>query len=147
MFKAIIKKVAVKTKRIVTEPLFQYTLFLGVFGVTLPAMAGGVPFLDNFNTLLNTLSGYSTILAPTGGGLMIAYHAIMRNLNDDPQSVSHHTGSMKKVGIGTAIATGASGLTNVITGAFGGGSTTGMLPVHSNTAVAMLHIATKVIGA
>ncbi|MDA8336036.1 MAG: hypothetical protein M0Z41_13815 [Peptococcaceae bacterium] len=68
------------------------------------------PFIQQIMTLFSNAGGWITGLAGVAGGAMTGYHAIMRNLNDDPQMVSHHTGSIKKVLTGTAIAVSASGL-------------------------------------
>ncbi len=89
-------------------------------------------FVSNVTTLLSTASGWMAGLSATGGGLMVGYHAVMRNLNDDPQAVAHHTGSMKKVLVGTAIACGATGIVSLVSSAFGGpGPKTGMLILHA----------------
>jgi len=76
------------------------------------------PFLTQITTLLTNAGGWIAGLAGVGGGCMVAYHAIMRNLNDDPQMVAHHTGSIKKVLTGTAIAVSATGLATWLAGQF-----------------------------
>lgn len=64
----------------------------------------GTPtFITHLNTLLSSGGGWIAGLGATGGGVMLGYHALMRNFNDDPQATSHHTASMKKVLVGTAI--------------------------------------------
>lgn len=70
-------------------------------------MAGEPQFLTNFQTFLTNAGGWIATLGAAGGGLMLGYHALMRNLNDDPQMVAHHTASMKKVLVGTAIVAAA----------------------------------------
>jgi uncharacterized membrane protein YfcA len=69
------------------------------------------PFLTQVTTLLQNAGGWIAGMAGVGGGCMIAYHAVMRNLNDDPQMVAHHTVSMKKILTGTSIAVAAMGIT------------------------------------
>jgi hypothetical protein len=59
---------------------------------------------------VSTVLGYLAGAAGLSGGAMIGYHALSRNLNDDPQAVSHHTSSMKKVAIGTVLVVAASGI-------------------------------------
>jgi len=84
--------------------------------VTVPAFAAGADVSTVTAPILATLkSGGVAVggLGTAGGGLMTAYHALARNLNDDPQSVAHHTASIKKVLVGTAIIAGAGLLTTV----------------------------------
>ena len=81
-----------------------------------PAFAAGADVSTVAAPILGTLQHAATAvggLGTAGGGLMTAYHALARNLNDDPQSVAHHTASIKKVLVGTAIIAGASILTGV----------------------------------
>lgn len=72
-------------------------------------------FLKNIQDLLTSGGTWIAGLGVPGGGLMIAYHALMRNFNDDPQSTAHHLASMKKVLAGTAIV-GAAGALSVFAG-------------------------------
>jgi hypothetical protein len=84
-----------------------------------PAFAAGANVTTVTAPILATLkSGVTAVggLGTAGGGLMVAYHALARNLNDDPQSVAHHTASIKKVLVGTAIVMG-SGLLASVAGA------------------------------
>ena len=60
--------------------------------------------------------GYLAGAAGLTGGAMIGYHALSRNLNDDPQQVAHHTASMKKVGVGTVLVMAASGIGSALAG-------------------------------
>ncbi len=53
--------------------------------------------------VLTQATGWITGLGVAGGGAMIGYHALSRNLNDEQQHVSHHTASIRKVATGTAI--------------------------------------------
>ena len=88
-----------------------------VLAIAAPAFAASGANLSTVTApILSTLQSGSVAvggMGTAGGGLMIAYHALARNLNDDPQSVSHHTASIKKVFVGTAIIAGASLLTGV----------------------------------
>ncbi len=63
--------------------------------------------LAHIQTLLTTAGTGVTALGVPGGGLMVGYHALMRSLNDDPQSVAHHTSSIRKVLVGTAMIAGS----------------------------------------
>lgn len=60
------------------------------------------------------ISGTGSWIAGLGvpaGGLMFAYHAIMRNMSGgDAQVDAHHLAAMKKVAIGTALVVGAGGI-------------------------------------
>ena len=59
--------------------------------------------ISHLSGVLGTVTGYITGLGVAGGGAMIGYHALARNMNDEPQHVSHHTASIRKVVTGTAI--------------------------------------------
>lgn len=74
-------------------------------------------FVTHVQTLLSAAGGWVMGMGLGGGTLMTAYHALMRNLNDDPQSVSHHTASIKKVVVGTAIIAAAGGIATFAHGA------------------------------
>lgn len=67
-------------------------------------------FLVNIQTLLSSAGPWIMGLGVPGGGLMIGYHALARNLNEDPQAVAHHTSSIRKVVVGTAIVAAAGAL-------------------------------------
>ena len=67
-------------------------------------------FITQMQSLLQQAGGWISGLGIAGGGSMLAYHALMRNLNDDPQAVAHHSSSMKKVLTGTAIVAASGGL-------------------------------------
>ena len=67
-------------------------------------------FLTNLTSLIGAAGGWVAGLGIGGGTLMTAYHALARNLNDDPQSVAHHTSSIRKVVVGTAIIAAAGGI-------------------------------------
>lgn len=64
-------------------------------------------FLNNISSTISGLGTWVAGLGVTGGTLMVAYHALARNLNDDPQSVAHHTSSIRKVVVGTGLVAGA----------------------------------------
>ena len=74
--------------------------------------------VTQLTTLLSSAGGWISGLGVVGGGTMLGYHALSRNLNDDPQQVAHHTASMKKVLVGTAIIVAAGGLAHFVAGAF-----------------------------
>lgn len=53
------------------------------------------------------------------GGLMVAYHAIMRNMSGgDAQVDAHHLAAMKKVIVGTVLVAGAGGIAHFAGGLF-----------------------------
>ena len=92
------------------------TASVPVLLMAVPAFAAGANVNTVTGPILSTLQSGATAvggLGTAGGGLMVGYHALARNLNDDPQSVAHHTSSIKKVLVGTAIIAGASLLTGV----------------------------------
>lgn len=61
--------------------------------------------------LVSSSSAWLGGLAVPAGGLMIGYHAVMRNISGgDAQTDAHHLSSMKKVAVGTAIVAGAAGI-------------------------------------
>ncbi len=85
-----------------------------------PAFAADVSSITG--PIKATLQSASTAVGGLGtaaGGLMVGYHALARNLNEDPQSVAHHTASIKKVLIGTAIIAGASAIVGVASSVIG----------------------------
>lgn len=58
-------------------------------------------------------------LGVAGGGLMVAYHAILRNFSGgDGATDAHHLGQIKKVIVGTAVVAGAGGLAHFAGGLF-----------------------------
>lgn len=69
--------------------------------------------------LVSSASGWLAGLGGTGGGLMIGYHALMRNFSGgDAQTDAHHLSAMKKVIVGTAIVVGAGGIAHFSAGLF-----------------------------
>lgn len=68
------------------------------------------------------LSSTGTWIAGLGvpaGGLMVAYHAIMRNMSGgDAQVDAHHLAAMKKVIVGTVLVAGAGGIAHFAGGLF-----------------------------
>ncbi len=74
---------------------------------------------QTITALISSATGWLAGLAATGGGLMIGYHALMRNFSGgDAQTDAHHLQAMKKVLVGTAIATGAADLAHFAAGLF-----------------------------
>lgn len=69
--------------------------------------------------LLHDLSAWMLGLIPAGGGLMLGYHALMRNTAQDDQAAAMHTRTMRNVVIGTAIGEGAAGLIRFFSGYVG----------------------------
>lgn len=105
--------------RIGSVALTVASVGIPVLLVAVPAYAAGANVTQITDPIKTTLQSASTGvggLGTVGGGLMTAYHALMRNLNDDPQSVAHHTASIKKVLVGTAIIAGASVITGLAAG-------------------------------
>jgi len=74
---------------------------------------------QTINSLVASATAWLAGLSATGGGLMIGYHALMRNFSGgDAATDAHHLQAMKKVLVGTAIATGAAGLAHFAAGLF-----------------------------
>lgn len=71
-------------------------------------------FITQIQNLMTTAGGWIAGLATAVGGTMVGYHAIMRNLNDDPHMVAHHSNSIKKVLVGTAIALAGGGIVSYL---------------------------------
>ena len=106
----------VNWSRFMSAAVTATTVGIPVLLAAHPAFAAGADVSQVTAPILATLkSGGLAVsgMGTAGGGLMTAYHALARNLNDDPQSVAHHTASIKKVLVGTAIIAGASLLTSV----------------------------------
>nr|WP_031942655.1 hypothetical protein [Sulfobacillus thermotolerans]AEP14288.1 putative conjugation protein [Sulfobacillus thermotolerans] len=71
------------------------------------------------SSLMGSAGTWISGLGITGGGLMIAYHALMRNLSGgDGATDAHHLQAMKKVIVGTAIVAGAGGIAHFAGGLF-----------------------------
>lgn len=69
--------------------------------------------------LVSSSSAWIAGLGAAGGGLMIGYHALMRNFSGgDAQTDAHHLAGMKKVIVGTAIVVGAGSLAHFAGGLF-----------------------------
>ena len=69
------------------------------------------------SSLITNTGGWMAGLGIPGGGLMIGYHALMRNFSGgDAQTDAHHLAAMKKVAVGTAIIAGAGGLAHFMGG-------------------------------
>ena len=84
-------------------------------------MAAGTTSIANtkaghaISSLITSTGGWIAGLGIPGGGLMIGYHAIMRNFSGgDAQTDAHHLSAMKKVAVGTAIVAGAGGLAHLM---------------------------------
>ncbi len=69
--------------------------------------------------LMGSAGTWISGLGITGGGLMVGYHALMRNLSGgDGATDAHHLQAMKKVIVGTAIVAGAGGIAHFAGGLF-----------------------------
>lgn len=69
--------------------------------------------------ILKAASGWMTTLIPLAGGVMVGYHAIMKNLaGGDYQVVEQHNRAMRQVIIATIIGAAASGLITWLLGYF-----------------------------
>ena len=71
------------------------------------------------SSLVTNAGGWIAGLGVPAGGLMVAYHAVMRNLSGgDAQTDAHHLAAMKKVIVGTAVIAGAGGIAHFAGGLF-----------------------------
>ena len=83
------------------------------------ANLGSTKAAQTVTTLTTSAGSYIMGLGATGGGLMIGYHALMRNLSGgDQQADAHHLQSIKKVAVGTALVVGAGGIAHFVGGIF-----------------------------
>ncbi len=70
---------------------------------------------STIKNLIKSAGNWVIGLGMTGGGLMVGYHALMRNLSGgDQQADAHHLQSIKKVAVGTALVAGAGGLAHFV---------------------------------
>lgn len=67
-------------------------------------------------SLLNTASGWITVIAPIVGGLFGGYHAIMKSKADDEMEISKHSKMIKNAVVGTVLAMTITGTITFITG-------------------------------
>ena len=89
-----------------------HTIYLAAAPTT---MAG---LQTDTTNLLNSGSNYLMGTGGVAGGTMLGYHSVMKVVNDDPQQVSHHTASQKKVMVGTVAVLMAGGLVHIVTSFF-----------------------------
>lgn len=67
-------------------------------------------------SLLNTASGWITVIAPIVGGLFGGYHAIMKSKADDEMEIAKHSKMIKNAVVGTVLAMTITGTITFITG-------------------------------
>lgn len=94
---------------------------LGFHGhlVAVSANLGQTKAAQTLKTLVSSGGTWIAGLGAVGGGTMIAYHGLMRNLSGgDAQADAHHLQAIKKVAVGTAVVVGASGIAHFIGGIF-----------------------------
>jgi hypothetical protein len=83
------------------------------------ANLGHTKAAKTIKTLIKSAGTWIAGLGAVGGGTMIGYHALMRNLSGgDAQADAHHLQAIKKVAVGTAIVVGASGIAHFVGGLF-----------------------------
>lgn len=69
-----------------------------------PSGGGKSQAMHSLQGLLATVGNGIMGLGSVAGGLMLGYHALMRNLSGgDPQVDAQHLNAMKKVGVGTVL--------------------------------------------
>ena len=84
----------------------QLATLSSTLNTTAPAqnLTGIGTAMSNVKNLLGAAGNGIMGLGGGGGGLMFAYHALMRNLSGGDQQVdAHHLSAMKKVGVGTVL--------------------------------------------
>lgn len=80
---------------------------------------GSTKAAKTVSSLVTGLGGWIGGLAIPAGGLMVAYHGVMRMIGGgDAQTDAHHLAAMKKVLWGTALVAGAGGLAHFMGGLF-----------------------------
>ncbi|WP_227766352.1 hypothetical protein [Zhaonella formicivorans] len=88
---------------------FKLVFFLAVLTFAIPAYAEP-QIVSGAKNLLNDATTWLLGLIPTAAGLMIGYHALMKQFNDDPTSASIHNKAMKNILVAGAIGVSAVGL-------------------------------------
>jgi hypothetical protein len=66
--------------------------------------------------LIGDVSAWLTGLIPTGGALMVGYHALAKNGATDDTVAAQHSRAQRNVLVGTMIGTGASALIKFLSG-------------------------------
>ena len=96
-----------------------------MFGLVHHIYTAAAPNIANTTAgqdIASLITSTGTWLAGLGipaGGLMVAYHAIMRNMSGgDAQVDAHHLSAMKKVIVGTILVAGAGGIAHFAGGLF-----------------------------
>ena len=100
--------------------LHHFYLAQGTTGTTGAASSiSGTKAGQAISSLVSSSGTWIAGLGIPAGGLMIAYHAIMRNFSGGDASVdAHHLAAMKKVAVGTALVVGAGGIAHFMGGLF-----------------------------
>ena len=101
------------------ERLFQaLVMAFMLLSIAAPAWAAssGIGFLDDTTALVSAISGWMLIIIPIAAGLMLAYYAAMKMMNEgDPQVAMRANHAMKNVIIAAVIGESAAGLISGIT--------------------------------
>jgi drug/metabolite transporter (DMT)-like permease len=113
------------------ERLFQVLVMAFVlWTIATPAWAA-IGFLTDVTTLVQAISTWLLIIIPVTGGVMLAYYAIMKMMNEgDPSVAAHSNRAMKNVIIAAVIGMAAMGLISGITGYFADQTTSSMIMTH-----------------
>lgn len=86
-----------------------FYVFLIVVSMSSPAWAEP-ELVSGASNLLNDATTWLLGLIPTAAGLMIGYHALMKQFSDEPTSTSIHNKAMKNILVASAIGVSAVGL-------------------------------------
>jgi len=84
-------------------------------------MIGTPDFIQNVLRLLQAALTWLLILIPAAAGAAIAYHALMKQMNEGDQSeAAQHNKAIKNILVAGAIGMSAAGIVTVILGFFTG---------------------------
>ncbi|BDG59775.1 hypothetical protein [Caldinitratiruptor microaerophilus] len=105
-------------RRLLVRVLAAFPLLVAALAGASAAWAAAPPVVQGAARLVNEATSWLLLLVPGTGGSMLAYHALMRNVDPDETNVQRHNSAMRKVLIGTAIAETAAGTINWLSGYF-----------------------------
>jgi hypothetical protein len=86
-----------------------------LLSIAAPAWAD-ITFLSDTTTLVQAIATWLLVIIPVAAGVMLAYYAVMKMMNEgDPQVAQHANRAMKNVIIAAVVGESAAGLIGGIT--------------------------------
>jgi len=115
------------------ECLFQaLVMVFMLLSIATPAWAAaGISFLTDTSTLVQAIATWLLVIIPVAAGVMLAYYAVMKMMNEgDPQVAMRANHAMKNVIIAAVIGESAAGIITGVTSYYSDQQTASMLLTH-----------------